>query len=48
MGSSTPDLERESKAIAEFFVESFPEFGELLERILTQERANGDKTQPVP
>jgi hypothetical protein len=35
------DLERESKAIAEFFVDSFPEFGELLERILTQERANG-------
>ena len=42
------DLERESKAIAEFFVESFPEFRELLERILTQERADGVATHNGP
>jgi hypothetical protein len=35
------DLERESAAIADFFVASFPEFGDLLERIVVQERANG-------
>jgi effector-binding domain-containing protein len=35
------DLERESTAVAEFFLKNYPEFQQLLEQIQEQERANG-------
>ena len=35
------DLERESAAVAEFFLKNYPEFQQLLEQIQEQERSNG-------